>query len=84
MTETTLMYILRQILMAIETAVRKDYFVKLNLRVGFLKFKQNGFYFENLVSSDELDRMTHTSCNTDFKNNKWLMTNFKTPRATTN
>lgn len=28
--------------------------------------------------------MTHTSCNTDFKNNKWLMTNFKTPRAHTN
>ena len=46
-TETTLMYILRQILMAIETAVRKDYYVKLNLRIGFLKFKQSGFYFEN-------------------------------------
>ena len=33
--------------MAIETAVRKDYYVKLNLRIGFLKFKLSGFFFEN-------------------------------------
>ncbi len=70
--------------MAIETAMRKDYYVKLNVRVGFLKFKQNTLHFENLVSSEELDKMTHTSCNTDFRNNKWLMTNFKTPRAPSN
>ena len=84
MTETQLMFILRQILMAIETAMRKDYYVKLNVRVGFLKFKQNTLHFENLVSTEELDKMTHTSCNTDFRNNKWLMTNFKTSRAPSN
>jgi len=81
MTETALLFILRQILMAVETAMRKDYYVKLNLRVGFLKFKQNCFHFENQVTAEELDKLTHTSCNTEFKNNKWLMTNFKTHRA---
>lgn len=64
--------------MAIETAMRKDYYVKLNVRVGFLKFKQNVLHFENLVSQDEIDRMTHTSCNTAFVNNKKMMTTFKT------
>jgi len=78
------MFIMRQILMAIETAMRKDYYVKLNVRVGFLKFKQNTLYFENLVTTEELDKMTHTSCNTDFKNNKWLMTNFRKSRAPSN
>ena len=63
--------------MAIETAMRKDYFVKLNFRVGFLKFRQNIFFFENFVTNEELDKMTHSSCNTDFKNNKWLMTNLR-------
>jgi hypothetical protein len=72
------MFILKQILLAIETAMRKDYFVKLNIRVGFLKFKQNNLFFENFVSNEELDKMTHTSCNTEFRNNKWLMTNIKT------
>lgn len=64
--------------------MRKDYYVKLNVRVGFLKFKQNILTFENYVSREELDKMTHTSCNTEFRNNKWLMTNFKPSRAPTN
>jgi hypothetical protein len=39
--------------MAVETAMRKDYYVKLNLRVGLLKFKQNNFYFENHITAEE-------------------------------
>ena len=66
--------------MAVETAMRKDYYVKLNLRIGFLKFKQNCFHFENQVTEEDLDKMTHTSCNTEFKNNKNLMTSLMTPK----
>jgi hypothetical protein len=45
--------------------------------LGFLKFKENKLFFDNIVTDAEIDRMTITSCNTDFKANKWFMTNFR-------
>jgi len=56
--------------MAVETAMRKDYCVKLNLRVGFIKFRQNSFYFENIKQSDNSQEASIWTCNTEFKQNK--------------
>jgi len=66
--------------MAVETAMRKDYFVKLNLRVGFIKFRQNSFYFENIKQSDNSQEASIWTCNTEFKQNKQLMTNLANER----
>lgn len=65
--------------MAVETAMRKDYFVKLNLRLGFIKFRQNSFYFEN-KQSDNSQEASIWTCNTEFKQNKQLMTNLANER----
>ena len=40
-TEPVVIYILKQILHAIDMASIKDYYIKLNLRVGYLKFRRN-------------------------------------------
>jgi len=66
--------------MAVETAMKKNYNVKLNFRVGWLKFCDNSFYFDNLASKKDLENATVTSCNTEFRTNKWFMTNFKIPK----
>ena len=50
MSESTLMYILKQVVMAVETAMRKNYQVKLNLRLGFLKFQDGVVRFDNLAT----------------------------------
>jgi hypothetical protein len=34
------MYILQQVLNAVRSALKKEYFVKLGMRIGFLKFKR--------------------------------------------
>jgi hypothetical protein len=67
--------------MAVETAMKKSYNVKLNFRLGWLKFNDNCFYFDNLAQKSDLDNVTMTSSNTEFRNNKWLMTNFKLPKT---
>lgn len=61
--------------MAAESALRKDYYVKLNIRVGFLKMKQGQISFDNLATAAEIDKLSKSSCNTQFKINKWNMTN---------
>lgn len=61
--------------------MRKNYQVKLNLRVGFLKFVENTVRFDNLASDRDLDAMSKTTCNTEFKANKWFLTNYRGPRA---
>ena len=71
------MYILKQIMVAVESAARKDYHVKLNLRIGFLKFKNLQVIFDNLATHKQLDQLTKTTCNTAFKANKQLMTNIR-------
>jgi hypothetical protein len=62
--------------MAVETAMKKSYNVKLNFRVGWLKFSDNSLYFDNLATKQDVANSTATSCNTAFKANKWFMTNF--------
>jgi flavin-binding protein dodecin len=76
-TENAVVYTLKQIAMAVETAMKKSYNVKLNFRLGWLKFNDNCFYFDNLAQKSDLDNVTMTSCNTEFRANKWFMTNFK-------
>ena len=61
----------------VQSAVQKDYQVKLYIRIGFLKFRNSRVWFDNLASNDEIERMSITSCNTTFKANKHLMTSFK-------
>lgn len=71
LSEASLMYILKQVILAVESCIRKDYFVKLNLRVGFLKFKHQSVMFDNLVTYNEIkDQLTQTSCGTVFRANK--------------
>jgi hypothetical protein len=66
--------------MAVETAMKKSYNVKLNFRIGWLKFSDNSVYFDNLASKQDFENATVTSCNTEFRTNKWFMTNFKMPK----
>lgn len=41
--------------MAVESAMRKSCNVKLNLRIGLLKFKENKIWFENQATNAEID-----------------------------
>lgn len=75
MSEQALIYILRQIIMAVESATRKEYNVKLNLRVGFLKFRHGQMCFENMATAQEIDSISKTTSNTLFRQNKYHMTN---------
>lgn len=66
--------------MAVETAMRKQYSVKLNCRIGWLKFNGNQVFFDNLASKDNnaaADVTSMTSCNSEFRGNKLFMTNFR-------
>ena len=70
--EQTLMYVLAQTVNAVGSCLRKEYNVKLAMRVGFLKFKQGGLTFDNLVG--EMDLASRTSGNTIFRQNVFNMT----------
>lgn len=41
--------------MALESAIRKDYNIKLNIRIGFLKFKNGTVSFDNIPTANEID-----------------------------
>jgi hypothetical protein len=58
LTKDNLMYILRQVMMAVQSAMRKEYQVKLNLRIGFLKIRSGQLSFENVASTKEIDQFT--------------------------
>jgi hypothetical protein len=60
-------------------AAQKDYQIKLNLRVGYLKVRQSQLSFENIPNREELS--IAASCTSDFLKNKKLLTNFRTPGA---
>lgn len=64
--------------MAVSSAARKDYHVKLNMRIGFIKIRNKCLSFENLASGEEIDKLTKSSCNTNFRANKFNMTHFGT------
>lgn len=76
MTADSVQYILKQIMMAVSSAARKDYHVKLNVGIGFIKIRSKCLSFENLASSEEIDKLTQSSCNTNFRANKFNMTHF--------
>ena len=65
---------MQQVLNAVRTAIKKEYFVKLGMRVGFLKFRRGQMLFDNLVAPGEVDQMSRTSCSSNFRNNKFNMT----------
>lgn len=73
MTESSLAFILRQILLALESVVKKNHNVKLNVRVGFIKIRQAQIMFENLAAYGD-DKISQSSCNTSFKVKKVQMT----------
>lgn len=73
-TEPVVVYVLKQILHAISVAMVKDYSIKLNLRVGFLKFRKNSMTFENMAKQSDLT--VATSCNSNFIRNKANLCHF--------
>ena len=89
--EQAVLYSLKQLGMAIETSMKINYTIKLNLRIGWLKFSETTVFFDNLASnsnragnaSNRGDNITITSANTDFLVNKYLMTDFRSPQAKT-
>jgi hypothetical protein len=60
-------------------AAQKDYQIKLNLRIGYLKFRQENMTFENMPNIGEMT--IATSCTSEFLKNKLHLTNFRTPVA---
>lgn len=70
------MFLIRQIVMAMEAALRKNYNIKFNIKIGFLKFKSGQLTFENNASAAEIDQLSQSSCNTQYRNNKMAMTHF--------
>lgn len=94
-TEAAVQYTLKQIAIAIETAMKMKYSIKLNLRIGWLKFSEGNLFFDNLAANGKqnngnnpsltrgFDQTTLTSCNTEFRANKWFMTDFRSPQNQT-
>ena len=62
--EHAVVYTLKQIAMAVETAMKKCYNVKLNLKIGHLKFTEHSVFFDNLGVKQDPDALTKTSCST--------------------
>lgn len=54
-TERSVLYTLKQIIMALETAMRKGYNIKLFLRIGWLKLVDGTVHFDNNASAKDLD-----------------------------
>jgi len=50
--EATIVYVLKQIIVAIQQTAAKDYQVKLNMRVGWLKFINERMFFDKLSPKD--------------------------------
>ena len=69
-----MMYILSQLVNSIGSAVRKDFSVKLGVRVGFLKISHGQLKFDNLASERDMDQASRTSCNTNVRNLKFTLT----------
>lgn len=78
LSKESLVYLLKQVMMAVQSATRKEYQVKLNLRIGFLKIRNGQLSFDNVATAKEIDQLTQSSCNTNFRANKYNMTHFGT------
>ena len=53
----------------------KDYRIKINTRLGLLKFTSSRFFFENMPQAGDLDGLT--SANSEFRMNKRFLTNLR-------
>ena len=82
-TEQTVVYILRQVVQAVENTMETGYISKLDLRgVGQLRFGQDGqFLFVNKsnksLKQDDDNTSQATSCNTDYRVNKRYLTTLR-------
>lgn len=76
--EAVVVYVLKQLIAAIQNTVSKDYHVKINLRIGWLKVINQRLFFDQLGKADRHDHASTTSCGTEFKFNKRFMTNIRT------
>ena len=73
--EQTIIYILKQIVLAVESTIEQGYTIKLNLRIGQLRFSNGKF---NFIQSDTIDAFSSTtSCNTEYRINKRYLTTLK-------
>ena len=76
--EQIVVYILKQIVMAVENTLETGYTNKLNLRIGLLRFTQDGFQFINNGQGRQNDSVSQaTSSNTEFRVNKRYLTNLR-------
>jgi len=66
-------YILKQVLMAVEHTLEHNYTTKLSFRLGCLKFANSSFSFVNVVTPNDAESNA-TSCNTDYRMNKRYLT----------
>ena len=71
-TESTVIYVLKQIAAAVFQSVNNSHSVKLNMRVGWLKFINKRVFFDKLANKDQPDA---SSCRTSFYQKKKFMTN---------
>lgn len=61
--------------MCVDHTLETGYTVKLNLRIGFLRFANGEFKFMNCDGPDAAS--TATSCNTEYRTNKRYLTNLR-------
>jgi hypothetical protein len=61
-------------------ALAKDYSIKLNVRIGFIKFREQVMFFENTPQMGELS-IAQSSANSEFIRNKAQLTTFNSPRS---
>ena len=77
--ESTIVYVMKQIVTAIEHTMETGYTSKLNLRIGHLRFINDGkFQFINNGSEKQRDSVSQaTSCNTEYRVNKRYLTSLR-------
>ena len=66
--------------MAVEATVSKDFRIKLNTRIGFLKFKPGAFFFDNMPKVSDYDGITSCKTTSEFRANKQFLTNIRERR----
>ena len=76
LSEQQVVFVLKQIIMCVEHTLETGYTVKLNLRIGHLRFSSGNFQFINDKNQDMLSDAA-TSCNTEYRTNKRYLTNLR-------
>lgn len=60
-TEAALLFTFKQILSTVDQALRREAQIKLNMKVGFLKFRNGAVSFENFATVHEIDQLSAAS-----------------------